>query len=163
MKQEKDWKKLENDVLTFSSILYGAPAKKENIEGINFDAVIHLPQNQLILIEITRNFTLDKIRGDINRLSTARTNLFLKGQMAQCILVIHKEPTTDMETTANGAHIQLLSYEQFVNQVIDFEKYITLRSNKVFGSAINPSTGESDTQEYIPATYLSENGKKLSQ
>lgn len=160
MKQEKDWKKLENDVLTFSSILYGAPAKKENIEGINFDAVIHLPQNQLILIEITRNFTLDKIRGDINRLSTARTNLFLKGQMAQCILVIHKEPTTDMETTANGAHIQLLSYEQFVNQVIDFEKYITLRSNKVFGSAINPSTGESDTQEYIPATYLSENGKK---
>lgn len=160
MKQEKDWKKLENDVLTFSSILYGAPAKKENIEGIDFDAVIHLPQNQLILIEVTRNFTLDKIRGDINRLSTARMNLFLQGQMAQCILVIHKEPTTDMETTANGAHIQLLSYEQFVNQVIDFEKYITLRSNKVFGSAINPSTGESDTQEYIPATYLSENGKK---
>ena len=29
MKQEKDWKKLEIDVLTFSSILYGALLRKK--------------------------------------------------------------------------------------------------------------------------------------
>lgn len=160
MKNEKDWQILENNIRIFSSILYNSPAKQENIEGINFDAVIRLPQNILILIEVTKNFTLDKIRGDINRLSLARTNLFMKGKTAQCFLVIHKEPTSDMMASADGAHIGILSYEKFINQVINFEQYILLRRAKVFGSAINPSTGEPDNQEYIPATYLSENGRK---
>lgn len=160
MKSDKDWQKLENNIRIFSSILYSIPAEQEKVEGINFDAVIHLPQNQLVLIEVTKNFKLDKIRGDINRLSLARSNLFNKGKLAQCFLVINKEPTTDMITSASGANIQIISYENFINQVIDFEKYIALRRNKVFGSAINPSTGESDNQEYIPATYLSENGRK---
>lgn len=160
MKTIPDWKVLEDNVRLFASLQWDSSAKQEKIEGINFDAVLYLPCNTMVLMEVTKNLTLEKIRDDIHRLSLARSNLFAKGTLANCYIILSKQPTPSMIESAKGANINILSYQDFISELIDFPKYVSLRSTKVFGSAIDPSTGNPDEKQYIQTTYSSETGAK---
>lgn len=64
-----DWSDLENSVREIASIRYARPCEKIRLEtGVAHDCVLKLDENHWIIVEITKNKNLDKIRGDVNRL-----------------------------------------------------------------------------------------------
>lgn len=147
------WKTLENNVRTLAQFKWNCSSVKETVNGVNFDCVLKPKPNNWIIIEITENEILDKVRNDITRLSSARFHLFSKNIFPECYIIMPNEPTNSMQTTAMGDFVNILSYDTFSNLFFDFNSYAHIRSKKIFGSAVNPFTGEPDNIGYTPVYY----------
>lgn len=156
------WKALENNVRTLAQFKWNSLALKETINGVNFDCVLKPKHNNWIIIEITENEKLDKVREDIAKCSSARFNLFSRNIFPEFYLIMPNEPTNSMQTTGEGDFVTVLSYDAFSNLFFDFNSYAHIRSKKIFGSAVNPFTGEPDNVEYTPVYYEQVSAKKAS-
>ncbi|MDO9254461.1 MAG: hypothetical protein Q7U54_03035 [Bacteroidales bacterium] len=147
------WKALENNVRTLAQFKWNCTAVKETINGVNFDCVLKPKPNNWIIVEITENETLDKVRTDISKCASTRFNLFSQNIFPEFYLVMPNEPSNSMQTTGQGDFVSVLSYDSFSNLFFDFNSYAHIRSKKIFGSAVNPFTGEPDNVEYTPVYY----------
>lgn len=154
------WKELEENVKTLSSFMYNSNAVNETINGVKFDCVLKPKEDHWIVIEVSENETLEKVRTDIAKFSTCRQYLFSKEIYSEFFLILRDRPTETMQTTGKGCKINVLSYESFSKQFIDYESYVFIRSQKVFGSAINPFSGEPDKIDYTPVLYENIKTKK---
>lgn len=154
------WQKFEKNVKTLASFIHNSDAQKENINGVDFDCVIRKHYDYWIVVEVTENETLDKVRTDIAKFATCRQFLFSKEIFSKFYLVLKGEPTNSMKTTAKGAKVEVLSYESFSKDFFDIESYRFARNQKIFGSSVNPISGEPDTHSYIPVHYEHNNSKK---
>lgn len=155
-----DWKKLENHVRQIASVIWSKPANAEHIHGVDFDAVIRISDEEIILIEITKNFSLDKIRSDIAKLQPIKGIFLTQSVLARTYIITVEAPTNSMIELANAAKIKLLTAEAFITEAFDFKTYKHLRSELAFGSAINPADGKPDTHDYIPVKYTNDSEKK---
>lgn len=68
----KSWEQTEEFIRNISSLKWNAPAYKEIIAGESIDAVIRKESDYYILIEITENDRLEKVRNDIRKLIIAK-------------------------------------------------------------------------------------------
>lgn len=155
-----NWKKLEEYTRELASVIWSRPATPERISGVNFDAVLRISDEELILIEITEEHSLEKIRGDIAKIQVVKTNYALQGIFAKAFIVLGKQPTPGMVDLGRDSKVTVLSIESFSRMALDYHAYANQRRKSSFGSAINPSTGEPDIHEYIPVTYTDELGRK---
>lgn len=156
----KTWKQLEDQTRKLASIIWKRPASPERIDGVNFDAVLRISEEEMILIEITEEYSLEKIRGDIAKISAIKIRLISEGILAKAYIVLKKEPTPGMVELARAMKISVTSIDNFIKQAFDYASYIELRKDVAFGSAINPTTGEPDKNDYIPVIYTDESGRK---
>jgi len=156
----KSWKQLEEYTRGLASTIWKRPAKAERIGGVNFDAVIHVSDDEIVLIEITEQFTLEKVRGDISKISALKMKYATEGVFARAYIILDKEPTAGMKDLGREMKISVISIEDFIKTAFDYKSYVTLRTEVAFGSAINPTTGEPDNQNYIPVSYTDETGRK---
>lgn len=113
-----------------------------------------------ILIEVTENEKLDKIRTDIAKLSTCKPFLFSQNIYCECYIVLGEEPTETMVTTGAGINVKVQSYNTFTKQFLDYPTYTFIRNQKVFGSSVNPLSGEPDNYDYTPVVYENIRTKK---
>lgn len=132
----------------------------ERISGVNFDAVAKISEEEVILIEITEEYNLDKIRSDIAKIQPVKTNFLLQGVLAKAFIVLDKEPTPGMFDLGKDSKVTVLSINSFARMAFDFQSYASIRNRLAFGSAINPSTGDPDNHKYIPVDYVDETGRK---
>lgn len=156
----KSWKQLEDQTRRLASIIWKRPAGPERIDGVNFDAVLRVSEEEMILIEITEEFSLEKVRGDIAKIAAVKMRLISEGVLAKAHIVLKQEPTPGMIELARSMRISITSIDGFIKQAFDYESYIELRKDVAFGSAINPTTGEPDKHDYIPVIYTDESGRK---
>jgi hypothetical protein len=156
----KSWKQLEEYTRALASTIWKRPAKAERIGGVNFDAVIHVSNEEIVLIEISEEFSLSKIRSDISKIYALKLKYAAEGIFARTYIVLSKKPTPGMIDIGKEMKVSVVSIDEFIKTAFDYQSYANLRNEVAFGSAINPATGESDEQTYIPVFYTDELGRK---
>ena len=155
----KSWKTLENYVQAIASILWKTDPAAERIAGVNFDSVIRVSEEHIVLIEITEEFNLEKVRGDVSKIQSVKYKMVGDGILVKGYIVLSRDPTPGMLEVGRENKIDVLSVESFARQAFAYSDYVALRNQHSFGSAINPTTGESDRNEYVDVVYKGNQGK----
>jgi len=148
------WNKLEKSVREIASLRYSTtcnPVRLEN--GVNHDAVCKLSEKHWVIIEITKNDSLDKIRGDITRLAMTRMQLFQKNILSECTIVLGFTPTTSMKDAGKESGIDVFSYDEYINAFYNRNSYNAVRLVERFGSAVDVLSGRPDQRPYIEVSY----------
>lgn len=156
------WQKLQTYVLDLAATLWSRPAAPDRIDGVNFDGVIRVSEEEVVLIEITEEHSLSKIRTDVAKIGAVKLRLSAQSVVARSYIVMSTEPTQGMRDAGSAHKIKVVSLRDFENEVFDYHAYISARKRNPFGSAVNPTTGDPDAFAYIPVTYLSNPGSKES-
>lgn len=157
------WSNLEAYARSIASIIWFKEAIPERIDGVNFDGVIRISDEEIILIEVTEEHNLAKIRGDIAKILAVKMRFAAQMVIARAYIILKDEPTPGMVDLGKSNKISVLSVSSFSKQAFNFSGYEALRSKIAFGSSINPNTGESDHHEYVPVYYTdAEKGKEFS-
>lgn len=154
------WKKLEDKIRDLASVMWNRTAAPERISGVNFDAVLKISSEEIVLIEVTEERNLAKIREDIAKIRAIKINYAVDGVFAKAFIVMRDEPTPGMMELARDSKVNISSVERFSQSVFDFDAYANLRLTRVFGSAINPATGKPDEHDYIPVRYMDDTGRR---
>ncbi len=163
MKQvDTTWRELEINVTKLASFIWGSIARPEKINGVDFDVVVRSKADEWIIIEVTKDESLAKVRTDCAKIAAVRMHLFSKGIFCRCYLVMTREPTNDMKTTAEGNNLQIFSYQEFSSLFLDYGRYYFERQQRSFGSAVDPISGLPDQIDYTPVLYQKfESGETL--
>jgi hypothetical protein len=148
------WEILEKKVRQYSEYIWDRTAKAERIEGVNFDSVLHLQNNEIVIIEITQNNSLTKIREDVAKIQSVTMTLISKFVMPRPYIICEFEPTPGMRDVGKEKNISVLSFKEFQRMYFDFSSYKNVRDKKQFGSAIDPISGRKDESTYVPVKYL---------
>jgi hypothetical protein len=148
------WKSLEDYVRGVAELRWSAICRPEHIDGVDFDGVVRVSADELVLIEITKERTLQKVRDDINKLLPTKVKLATQGLICRAFVVLEEEPTNSMVEAGKASHIGVMSAEAFERSFFDFESYNTLRVKLPFGSAVDSKTGENDPRNFIPVNYV---------
>lgn len=156
------WESLEISVRQYAEYIWNRSATADRIGGVNFDCVLNISDIEKVVIEVTENRTLDKIRGDIAKIQSVRVAMMAKNIMLRPYIVCDFTPTQGMKDAGKESYIEVVSFDDFRKKFFDFPTYNTVRSNKQFGSAIDPITGENDTTLYTPVGYELINGDELN-
>jgi hypothetical protein len=155
------WATFEDRVRAVAGSIWNGDCVPQNIGGVDIDGVMILSKDAQIFIEMTVRRELDKVREDINKLQLARTAYLTASQsFPRCYCVVNGPITRAMKDAGKALNIQVLSFDDFANIFFDFDKYSHARLTRAFGSAINPLTGVRDDRDYVPVSYLSEDGSK---
>ena len=154
-----DWRDLESHVRELASCHWSAEAKPELINGVSFDCVIKKSSDYWVIIEVSKEETLEKLRQDIAKVSAVRPYLFGKHIYAECYFVCPR-PSEKMRVTGEGDKIKVLSIEEIRGLLLGYHQYYIQRSKRPFGSAIDNQSGQPDTTEYIKVEYSTLDGKR---
>ncbi|MEZ7010713.1 hypothetical protein ACB042_14600 [Aeromonas sp. S13(2024)] len=155
------WETLERNVKQYAQYIWDRHASAERIAGVNFDCVIGLSPIEKVIIEVTENRSLEKIRSDIAKIQTIRVKMMCENIMIRGFIVCDFELTPGMKDAGAENHITVISFSDFQKMFFNFPTYHHIRSNKRFGSAVDPITGENDSAAYTPVGYELSNGTEI--
>lgn len=156
------WQDFEQKIRSIASSRWSCNAVTETIAGVKCDCVLKPELDQWIVVEITEECKIDKVRTDIAKLATVRGALFLKNIFCKCYFVTKGNPTDSMRAAGIEQNIYVKSAEEFQNEYFEYGSYIYIRKQKQFGSLINIETGEPENNVYINVSYLNKKtGKEL--
>ena len=148
-----EWQELESRVREIASFLWNCSAVAETVNGVKVDCVLRCKPDYWVLIEITLEDDLAKLRADLAKFASVRPYLFSQNIYSECYFISDKELTSSLRTTGEGQHVKVLSLSEFESQFLNYEAYYHIRSSRVFGSAINPISGQKDDRSYVRVQY----------
>ncbi|MFC5737481.1 hypothetical protein [Sinirhodobacter huangdaonensis] len=161
MDKKKTWASFEERVRAIAGYAYGRECRPERIGGINIDGVVKVRPDYWILVEITEERNLEKVRRDVTtKLVPAKHTLMAKGIFAQLVNVLSKEPTEGMKDIGKDNFASVVSVESLAKIFFDHSRYQIARSISAFGSAVNPATGERDTTQFVHVKYYDETNER---
>ena len=147
------WKDFEQRVREIASYRWNCNAVPETIAGIKCDCVLKPYPDQWIIVEITEENNLSKVRTDITKLLTVKHALFLQEILCKCYFVMKATPTDSMRASGDSQKISVMSVEEFQNEYFEYSSYIHVRKQKQFGSLVNVETGEPENNVYVNVSY----------
>jgi hypothetical protein len=153
-KMAKNWQTLELRVREIASYLWNCSATPETLNGVKVDCVLRQKRDYWILIEITVEDNLDKLRTDLAKFASVRPYLTSQNIYSECFFVSEKQLTDSLRTTGEGQHVNVQSLSEFESQFLNYAAYRHARSSQPFGSAVNPISGKKDDREYVRVKYL---------
>lgn len=149
----RNWKQLEDHVRGIAELRWKTACKPEHLQGVDVDGVVRVSDGEIVLIEITKERNLDKVRSDLSKLLPIRLNLSTQGIICRCYIVLSEEPTNSMTEAGVLNHIPVISISQFEREFFDFRAYHNLRLDLPFGSAVDSKTGSNDSRAFINVKY----------
>lgn len=156
------WQDFEKRIRSIASYRWDCNAVAETIAGVRCDCVLKPQPDSWIVVEITEEVSLNKIRTDIAKLSAVKFALLSKGIYCRCYIVTLKSPTDSMRSTGDEQKIYVKSAEEFQNEYFEYSNYVYMRSKRQFGSLIDIETGEPENNVYIGVSYFDKKtGKDL--
>ena len=148
------WQALEKKVREIANARWDCNAITETIAGVKCDCVLKYRPDNWILVEITQEHNIDKVRNDILKLRTVKNDLYTRDDIqCNCYIVMRDTPTDSMRAAGNAAKIKVMSVSEFQNEYFDYSSYVNIRNRKQFGSLINLDTGEPENNVYINVAY----------
>jgi len=156
------WQKLEDIVRSGAEAKFGALARAETIAGVKCDCVIDLANGSVVLIEISKERTLDKLRTDLAKFNVLRPHFFQQNIFPHCYFVTADNPTDALIASGKANYVEVQSIAQFLNYLYGSLRYSTIRRSKPFGSAIDIYSGEPDQTKYVQVNYFDETGVAYS-
>ncbi len=151
------WQDLESIVRSGAEAKFGARARAETIAGVKCDCVIDLENGSVVLIEISRENTLEKLRTDLAKFNVLRPHFFQKNIFPKCFF-ISLAPSEALIESGKANHVDVQSIGQFLNFLFGSLRYSTLRKTRPFGSAVDIYSGEPDTTKYVKVNYFDDAG-----
>lgn len=152
--REAMWQSLEKKVRDIASYRWNCNATTETIAGVKCDCVLKPDAEQWIIVEITEESNINKVRKDISKLATVRFALFQQEIFVRCYFVMKDKPTDSMRAAGDAQKVLVRSVEEFQNEYFEYSSYVYIRSQKQFGSLINIETGEPENNIYVNVSYL---------
>ena len=76
---KNNWNALEDYVKDIAALKWNVPCLPEHIDGVDFDGVCRISSDELVLIEITTERTLQKVRDDLNKIRPTKLRLATEG------------------------------------------------------------------------------------
>ena len=143
------WQDLERRIRNIASNRWNCNATTETIAGVKCDCVLKPQPDEWIIVEITEESSLEKVRTDIAKLVTVKQSLFMNNVFARCYFVMKNTPTDSMRAAGDAQKIFVRSAEEFQNEYFQYSNYVYTRKKKQFGSLINIETGEPESNIYI--------------
>ncbi len=143
------WKTFEEKIREIASFRWDCHAVTETIAGVKCDCILKIKPDYWVAIEITVERNVDKVRQDVNKLTSVRNHLFATNTYCECYCVLKDTPTDAMRSTGSSVNIRVQSAEEFQNDYFEYSNYIHIRKQKQFGSLINMATGEPENNNYI--------------
>ena len=156
------WQQVEKDIKKIAEAIWGVDAFSETISGVKCDAVLKLKKDYWVLIEISKNNSLRKIREDLAKFAIIKQTLLPKGIYTECYFVTSNEHPSIWESGKEFNNVEVHTSKTFVNKFLGSELYKTERTRHPFGSAVNPDSGTKDTSPYVPIYYLDQNNHKYT-
>lgn len=153
------WQELEKIVRAIAEGKFGATARAEDIGGVKCDCVIHLGDGSVVIIEISREYALDKLRTDIAKFNVIRPYFFQKNMFPKCYFITSRDPTPALIESGRVNFVNVYSVSQFLNAMLGVHDYIHLRNQKPFGSAVDLYSGKPDHNKYVRVDYFADNGE----
>ncbi|QGW82115.1 hypothetical protein [Variovorax paradoxus] len=149
-----NWKTLEDHVRGIASLRWASACRPAHIDGVDFDGVCQISVDELVIIEITKERNLQKVRDDLNKIVPTKLRLATQGLICRAFIVLDSEPTDSMVEAGKSSHITICSATAFERAFFDFQSYDRLRSALPFGSAVDSKTGANDSRAFIPVKYI---------
>ena len=148
------WQNLEEKVREIAQLRWDCSAVAETIDGVKCACVLRPSADQVVLIEITKECNLDKVRSDVLKLRGVRGYFFDNHDIyCKCYIVLEGKPTDSMRQYGEGRHVKVISFEEFQNEFFNYSSYVYVRKQRQFGSLINLITGMPEENEYVNVTY----------
>ncbi|QDL91526.1 hypothetical protein FDP22_06855 [Paroceanicella profunda] len=148
-----NWQDFEESVRQIASSHWNAPAKAEEIAGIRCDAVIRVSSDEIVVIEITKEDNLAKLRLDLAKFASIRTALVPEGVVVRSFFISARK-VSSLRETGKAQKVEVLSVKEFREKFVGKESYEFARKSVEFGSALDPYTNKSDTGAFIETGYL---------
>ncbi|WP_438284417.1 hypothetical protein [Pseudomonas alabamensis] len=148
-----EWQALEKKVRWLASSKWGRPATSKQINGIHFDCVLEINPRHWVLIEITKENTLLKLRQDLAKFTLAAPSLLQQRIYVECFFISYEKLSDELRSTAEANYVTAYTPEEFEGYIFDYQGYSHHRMSRGFGSAVDPKTGEPDQREYTSVTY----------
>lgn len=148
------WQDLENRIRNIASYRWNCNATTETIAGVKCDCVLKPHDDEWVVVEITEESNINKVRKDITKLATIRFDLFQRGIFGRCYFVMKEKPTDSMRAAGDALKVSVRSAEEFQNEYFEYSSYVYIRKQKQFGSLINIETGEPQNNIYVNVSYL---------
>lgn len=153
------WRTFEDRVRAIAALRWGKPCHPGHAHGVDFDGIVNISGEEMILIEITTEFNLGKVRDDVNKIAPFRLAQLAKGIFCRGFVVLNEEPTNSMREFGEGSHIRVCSLKEFEQEFFDFSSYMELRAKEAFGSAVDSKTGLNDSRQFVPVGYKIDGSK----
>lgn len=157
---KKSWKNLEIHVADLARAMWRRPVSADRLHGVNFDAVIKISEEELVILEVTEEFSLEKIRGDVTKIAPVKIHMSAESVIVRGYIVLNKTPTQGMRDIGAPHKIKVVSIAEFEQEAYDFQSYHNNRLIYAFGSAVDPATGRTDIFDYIPVSYIDRHNSK---
>src|SRR5260370_31478007 len=115
------WQRLERSVRTVAEAKFGGTARAEDIAGVKCDCVIRITDGSVVIIEISKERTLDKLRQDVNKFNTIRPFFVQQNIFPRCFFVTLATPTPALIAAGQANHVQVHSFPQFFNLMLGLQ------------------------------------------
>lgn len=148
-----EWQDLEVQVRQIAEAHWNAQCEARTLHGVKCDGVIELTPDHWVAIEISKEYSLAKLREDLGKFSAIRPAQFAQNIYTECIFVTLGE-TSSLKDSAKNANVQIYSVEEFSAKFTGQKSYNYVRSQREFGSAVDPDTGSPDTSAYTKIAYV---------
>lgn len=155
------WQQVEDDIRKLAEAIWGVNALPEEVSGVKCDIVLKLKRDYWIIIEVSKNNSLAKVREDLAKFGVIKPALISKGIYTECYFVTSGDHPSIQES-GEGMNVDVHTLKSFANKFLGSELYINERLKYPFGSAVNPDSGEKDKSSYIPICYIDEDNKKYT-
>lgn len=156
-----DWQKLEARVRKIAQYKWSKNCDPMEMCGVRYDGVIKLRQDYYIIIEISKQNSLAKLREDIAKFNSCRLHLIADGIYPECYFICDLKPHPSLKSTGENNNINVLDLDGMDKLFFDYEQYVYNRKSKKFGSAITLD-GCDDTKAYIPIIFYSNKGEEYT-
>jgi hypothetical protein len=154
------WQEFERKVRAVSEVVWCSNAQPEVLNGVKCDCVIKYKPDYWVLVEISKESTLEKLRTDLAKLSAMRSYLMSKCIYSECYFVTMGEQSSLIET-GKGLNVNVHTFDTFASLFLGASEYIHLRSSYPFGSAVDPDSGAVDLSAYVKINYEDQDGKRF--
>ena len=114
----------------------------------------------MVVIEISKDDSIGKLRDDVNKLSGIRFSNFSKQILTRCFFVTEGD-THSLKEFGESKNVSVLSVSDFMELFLGSRQYTYIRPQRDFGSSIDPNTGEPDSSEYIEIRYVEVAGSQV--
>jgi energy-coupling factor transporter ATP-binding protein EcfA2 len=160
--QKPKWQDTETLVRLVAESKFGATARAEDIAGVRCDGVIHLGDGSVVLLEVSNERSLKKLREDLAKFNALRPYFFQRNIFPKCFFVTSEEPTASLIESGKSNFVTVYSVWQFINAMLGVYDYVHRRNSAAFGSAVDLYSGQPDKNKYVQVSYFTDDGEPYS-
>lgn len=153
------WRSFEDRVRLIASLRWKGACVSEHIHGVDFDGVCRPSPDEIVVIEMTTERTLEKVRGDVNKILPFKIKQLNDGVLCRGYVVLQEEPSRSMREFGRESRVSVCSLAEFEAEFFDFSSYKALREGIAFGSAIDSRTGENDPRSFVQVRYAQDGAR----